>query len=396
MNSEFTRKELFDLVWSEPMQKLAKRFEMSDTGLAKTCKAANIPRPTRGYWAKLAAGKKVVRIDLPKRGPGMSATLKIGKSSHSWDIDREQILSEVLPPPPVFDESLENVRTDAEKAVGKVPAPRSLANPHKVIEALLKKDEGRRLKVAESKYAFLWDKPIFNSVFEKRRLRILNALFLGAARHGYKSFVGGKAAGDLSITIANSGVSFTLEQFGRRKRQNQWHRDREPVEGKGGPMELIIDDWNVEEGTRLSWRDDKDGRIEDDLTEILVAMIVIAEMKYRNACLDSHARRVERKARIEEEERECVLEEERQEQERNERLAQVRIDKLIGEADNLMRAETIRTYVTRVKERVQDGVEVNEGIETWAVWALAEADRIDPVLSRRFLDKVSEEDNDGR
>ncbi len=52
-----TRQELFDLVWSKPMKVLATEFKLSDVGLAKTCKRYDIPRPERGYWAKLAVGK---------------------------------------------------------------------------------------------------------------------------------------------------------------------------------------------------------------------------------------------------------------------------------------------------------------------------------------------------
>ena len=392
----FTRRELYDLVWLEPMQRLAERFGMSDTGLAKICKGANIPRPPRGYWAKLAAGKNVVRIELPKRGPGMIETVDIGQTSYSWTFDREKILSEEISPAPTFDESLENIRAEVEKAVGKVPASRSLDMPHKAIAALLKRDEERRQKVAARGYSWDWDKPVFDSTFEMRRLRILNALFLAAAKQGYKSSVSGKAADHLSITIGDTGVSFTLEQIKPRKQQDRWHREREPVEGKGGPMELIIGDWLVDEGSRLSWRDDGARKIESDLTEILVSMTVIAEMKYRNACLASHARRVEQKAQVEKEERERILEEERQEREHQARLAQARIDKLTGEADDLMRAEMIRSYVAQVTERALKGNSDVPGVEVeaWAMWALGEADRIDPVRSRRFLDPVATEDGE--
>ena len=70
MSHTFTRQELYDLVWSEPMRTLAGRFELSDIGLAKACKKASIPRPPRGYWNKLAAGKPVSKTPLSARGPG--------------------------------------------------------------------------------------------------------------------------------------------------------------------------------------------------------------------------------------------------------------------------------------------------------------------------------------
>jgi hypothetical protein len=54
-----TRRELYDLVWSKPITKLAADFGISDVGLAKICDRYRVPSPSRGYWAKLEAGKKV-------------------------------------------------------------------------------------------------------------------------------------------------------------------------------------------------------------------------------------------------------------------------------------------------------------------------------------------------
>ena len=51
-----TRRELYDLVWSTPMMKLADRFELSGNGLAKLCVHHNIPVPERGYWQRKESG----------------------------------------------------------------------------------------------------------------------------------------------------------------------------------------------------------------------------------------------------------------------------------------------------------------------------------------------------
>ena len=45
MSTVLTRKELYDRVWTEPMQKLGKDFGLSDVGLAKTCRRYAIPVP---------------------------------------------------------------------------------------------------------------------------------------------------------------------------------------------------------------------------------------------------------------------------------------------------------------------------------------------------------------
>ncbi len=92
MTHRLTRIELYDLVWSQPMQRLAKQFGISDVALAKACRRATIPVPKRGYWAKSQAGKKVTRIPLPPRGPGMSDDVFVGGRRHHWyEISDEEL-----------------------------------------------------------------------------------------------------------------------------------------------------------------------------------------------------------------------------------------------------------------------------------------------------------------
>lgn len=72
MSHKFTRLELYELVWSEPLRKLAKQFGISDVAIAKRCRKSNIPLPGLGYWAKKEAGKKVFQAPFPPRGLGQS------------------------------------------------------------------------------------------------------------------------------------------------------------------------------------------------------------------------------------------------------------------------------------------------------------------------------------
>jgi integrase len=60
-----TREALYKLVWSEPTRSLSKRFGISDVGLAKACRRANIPTPDRGYWARVTAGQECEKALLP-------------------------------------------------------------------------------------------------------------------------------------------------------------------------------------------------------------------------------------------------------------------------------------------------------------------------------------------
>jgi hypothetical protein len=60
--TRYNRQKIYEEIWSEPIQHVAKRYGISDVGLAKVCKKLNIPRPGRGYWAIKAAGKPLPRI----------------------------------------------------------------------------------------------------------------------------------------------------------------------------------------------------------------------------------------------------------------------------------------------------------------------------------------------
>jgi tetrahydromethanopterin S-methyltransferase subunit G len=47
-----TREQLYDLVWSEPLQRLGKQIGISDVGLAKQCRNIGVPLPIIGPWLR--------------------------------------------------------------------------------------------------------------------------------------------------------------------------------------------------------------------------------------------------------------------------------------------------------------------------------------------------------
>jgi len=54
---QVTREDLYELVWREPMLRVAERHAVSSSFLARVCSVMNVPRPPRGYWAKLEFGQ---------------------------------------------------------------------------------------------------------------------------------------------------------------------------------------------------------------------------------------------------------------------------------------------------------------------------------------------------
>jgi len=60
-----SRQELYELVWSEPLTSIIKRFGLTDFFIRRVCKEMVIPLPGPGYWSKIKHDKPVERDELP-------------------------------------------------------------------------------------------------------------------------------------------------------------------------------------------------------------------------------------------------------------------------------------------------------------------------------------------
>jgi hypothetical protein len=76
-----TREQLYQEVWAEPMTRVAARHGVSSSFLARVCTRLNIPRPRRGYWAKLAVGRVSEREALPQAALGDELEWSRGETS---------------------------------------------------------------------------------------------------------------------------------------------------------------------------------------------------------------------------------------------------------------------------------------------------------------------------
>lgn len=103
MVKRLSRKELYELVWSEPMKNLSVRFGISDVALKKTCARAAIPTPDRSYWAKREAGKSTPQQTLSERPPGMDEEVVVGGGGNYWyqQWSNDELLA-LLPPHQYF------------------------------------------------------------------------------------------------------------------------------------------------------------------------------------------------------------------------------------------------------------------------------------------------------
>lgn len=113
----FSRRQIYDLVWSKPISSLAKEYGFSDVGFAKICRRHNIPLPPRGYWAKISAGMQANKPALPN--PHREGPVYIPPRSAITEV---QILEKK--------NRLIEEKAEVEK-IGEIAVPAEIDSPHK-------------------------------------------------------------------------------------------------------------------------------------------------------------------------------------------------------------------------------------------------------------------------
>lgn len=330
----------------EPLKTLSARFGISDVALKKTCERAAIPAPHRGYWVAKDAGRKTFQAELPIRPPGMDDEVVIGGSNKRWyHYWSDEELLGPIGASPEFSEPIEGVRACIAETVGRVTVPNKVSSWHPAINRLLKEDEKRREKQLNSPYAMSWDKPFFDTPFERRRLRIL-CLFFAVAKMNGRPFVRGHEARDIGIFFFQQHLPIALD---RPKRSNR--RVQPNTQEESSDMKLclsILTGWGSETAV-ATWQDDDAQKLESRMTEMATQVILTAEVEYRETALRHHKWRIERKAELEEEERKRKLEAERAERERQKRIEQGRVNRLLRDAAAFQQAGEIRKYVEAIR-----------------------------------------------
>ncbi len=370
MGRQYARQELYDLVWSEPKAVLAKRLGISDVGLGKVCQRANIPVPPRGYWALRSAGKPVAKIPLPPRALGQSDTITVSTAAPRHD----EPVGE-LPPPPVFDEPVEEVIQRAARQVGKVTVPKSLESPHHLVAKLLTQDDERRRKVAEASY--YWDKPRFEAPAAKRRLRLINAILMAMTRAGFKPVCDGKDAEHLRVCVGEQWVEFSIEPT-KASRSHIALFD-ENNSGPRQPLRIKVRSTVAcPPGVRTEWTDTEDQTLESVIPDVVLSLAVMGELHYRADVRHGYDWLVKRKAEEEEAARKAEELAERNAREARLRQDKARQDHLFGQVMSWQVSGQLREFVAAVRQH-PEAPDHFELVEAWSTWALAEADKLDPI-----------------
>ncbi|MBX3549071.1 MAG: hypothetical protein KIT15_12355 [Xanthobacteraceae bacterium] len=380
MEREFTRFELYELVWSQPMTALSAEVGISSVALAKHCKKLNVPVPGRGYWARIAAGQPIDKPALPLRFPGASDRTG-GDPYRIYSFNRVEEYAEMaIPPEPIFEEEIPALRQRVSKLVGRVRHARDFQSVHPLVARHLEHDEERRADYKRSPISLY--QPKYDGGIERRRLLIINTLFQAAARLGCRASMSTSRYVDyygsdrqLGLKIAESYVGFTIE----------------PLKSKNkGRESLSLSFTRSSTGDEKSLWSDEDGRLESKLTEILIEMLVTAEVSYRRSLIAKRQWLIDRKAEAQAELVRRQIQAEQEAREREERLARERVGRLLTQAKMIERADRIRTYATVIVSRADRINAPAEQVAQWAAWARQEADRIDPSLNGTLVADIAE------
>ncbi|TWS99839.1 peptide chain release factor-like protein [Reyranella sp. CPCC 100927] len=382
MDRAYTRREFYDLVWSQPMRTLAADFGISDVALAKHCKRMNIPVPERGYWARKQAGKPVSKVSLPPRFFGATDRIGYSRDASAYGSDwAEHFVKMVVPEPPEFDEDMDSVRYRATKLVGKVRYQKTFELAHPLVSRLLAHEE------EEKHYALRWQlsspRTKYETSIERRRLLLINTIFLAAARLDCRPSMSTSKYQDerdgrpLDIKIGDTNVPFTIEAVASRK---------EPQRTR---LRLALGTAHSRAGFSQFWEDDDTTLLDHQLTTVLVEMLVAAEESHRQNLVRHREWLVERKADAEKELRERAEKAEREARLLAEKQARERVALLLAQARELERANRIRTYVSTVLSRASEIEAPSEALDEWAAWAREQADSLDPLLNGAVVKSVS-------
>lgn len=366
MGMTLTRQELYDRVWAEPVDTLAKEFGISNVGLGKACRRHNIPVPPRGYWARKAVGQKMRQPLLPASKDGDETVTLLGSP----------------PPGPPADEQRRTAHPLIEfemQPENKIMVPDDLRVRHPAITQT--KEYWAAQKRGEVKYD---DNklPRLNINVSKailpRAFRLLQALFAALETRGHN--VSATKEGKTILTVLDEPLDVSLREPSKQvkhvptakeladAKRYSWSR---PI-----PYDLVSSSalvLNVENvwGVRHTWKDGKTQRLEDILNEIMIGLLEAAFQKKAQ-----HAAQERQRLKAEEAERQREIARQRQ---RLERARVRRLERLKTATDE---HRQLRDFVSELHAMV-GSVDLETEMGRWLAWADDHVRRLDPMTPFR-------------
>lgn len=358
---EKTREEIYQLVWSTPLNKLGSEFGVSGQTLANVCRRFDIPVPPAGYWQKLAFGKAVERPELPAERADRGLVVSLGP----------KVPSHTLAAKPV---EIREVESGAVENVQTAPPP------HPIVASIRKRLA--KLKWYED-FASITLPPFKFTTSPgpiERICNLVDQLVREIEAQGWILQKQDTEAWRLIIQGEEISISFheqtervahiPTKQELRDAAEYSWRKIPEFDHMPSGLLKLSITNASYL-GLRVNWADGKKQRLEMAMASILDGFAAAGSAL--------HARRLER----EEQARQYAIWEKREaERKRLEQIQFARVGELKVLARRHREASELRAFIAAVEALVarSPASETNTGVE-WLQWAEQAMAALDPLSS---------------
>ena len=372
-----TRQELYELIWSKPMTKVAKDFDVSDVWISKVCKQADIPRPPVGYWQKLEAGKKTEKKPLPPTKLLGSDSIHIKTKGQNWYESREtpsdeDIVNAPEPFAPVFPESIEDFRQRIEGYVDQIDLPDKLNNIHPMIAKLIQEDSRRVQEKKNDDWGLRRD-PEYQSPEGKKLLIALNCLFTSWSRLGAYPTVSSGRDLHCSVEICGSRLSMTFKVIPEVLRKNK------PKSEEPSVYEFA---WDYE-GDRMGFRKHVSYSTFQDITgellrSLIIESIVLTEEKKRHSAQWSYEYELRERANAANRIEKRRLAEIKRNRIEKEQLIASRLERVDEALVLFDKAEKIRELIAAFDKKFTTQADKMLHYRHWRSWAVDYSDTLDP------------------
>jgi hypothetical protein len=345
----FTRKELYEKVWTTPLQKLASEVGVSDVAIAKACRKSGIPLPGRGYWAKRPTRQPKAKLKLSEEDGAKVVEFNTANS-------KRVLKPRDVPKPPI---------------VEAIVVPATLSKPHPLVAAT--REDARHSK-QKTPLSLGYTQSLHVRVSLEmldRALRILDTMIKASEALGMRWELDGKGKTVVHCDGESLRVFVTeplrKHELERAKRSELWGPDYEWR--STGILCFRVDEY-TDDPCRKKWIDSPKRKIEDHIREILGAFHVIAAaVRLRRERFDAMWRKQE-----EDERRRvaAVREAERLRLQRKQLVAHMR---------EWEHAERLRAFCDQAEQQWRASGAMSEERANWLAWARDQIELLDPIAS---------------
>lgn len=391
----YDRNKLYDEVWNEAVDKVAKRYGVSGVALAKTCRKLKVPLPGRGYWAKHKVGKAPKRPPLPsmKDPPRIYRQGRAEKQSNQAETPEEPRRLR----PEVFRDAKRLVEEE-KLPESRITVPSTMDSYHPMVEILTPRRRKKRQAITERWHYYLrqpnetvpglLNVEVSDEHFD-RAARIMSAFIEAMESRGYtvEAEYQGQRRNTSFAVIMEKRVPFRLREHTKRREPTKEEKAKTSylryVDEPTGWFTFQLTDHHSS-SPRSQWRDTKTRRLEDYLNDIIAAMIMDAVYQ------------IEWQAAVEQRKKEYENAEARRRRERFEQLKEVaRERKLELRMERWEHFRRRRAYVDAVKaetaRRKEQGEDTSE-TDIWVRWAEEYLAKQNPMTKKLPTTEVTEED----